>query len=71
MDQTANRDLVTSVLFGIAIVLTAFVAFAGFYFARSGRPELLEVALLLMAVFAVIGMVLGLMRSLRGTRASR
>jgi hypothetical protein len=77
MDEPANRGTVTSILyrdptvsilFGLCFFLIVFLSVA-VIFARSGRLELLNVALLLTMAFAVVGAVIGLVRGLRSGRA--
>ena len=64
------RDPVASILFGIALFLIVLLLAAGAFFARSGRPELLETALVLTGMFALVGAAVGLVRGLRSGRAT-
>ena len=77
MDETANRhrfasvlyrDPAVSILFGVALLLIPLIVLAGARFAASGHAELLQAVLLLTGAFSIVGMVLGLVRSLRSAR---
>jgi len=61
MDENARRDPVVSILFGVALFLVLLLALAAY--SRDGG--LLKVALVLTGIFAVVGAVFGLVRSLR------
>jgi len=66
-----NRDTAVSVLFGTAIVLIVLNGIAAALIAVGGMTYagVVQVALLLTAGFAVVGMVFGLLRSLPSGRA--
>jgi hypothetical protein len=66
----AKRDPAVSILFGIAFSVTCFDLIAAALVAIRGVAyvEALEVALLLTAAFAAVGVVCGLMRGLRSGR---
>ena len=79
MDEPANRDTVSSILyrdpagsilFGFSLFLIAFVSVAGVIFARTGHAELLRAALLLTLAFAAVGAVYGLVRGLQSAGAT-
>jgi hypothetical protein len=65
------RDPAASILFGIAIFLIVFLSVAVHHFAVSRQPALLMAALLLTGAFALVGMVLGLMRGLQSGRLNK
>ncbi len=65
------RDPAVTIMFAIALLLIVLLPLAGAVFARTGHPELLMAALLATGTFAVVGMVLGLVRGLGSERAIR
>jgi hypothetical protein len=67
----AHRDAAVSILLGIAFLLTLLNVFAAALIAAWGMAyvALLKAALLLTASFAVMGIVIGLLRGLRSGRA--
>jgi hypothetical protein len=67
----ANRDTTVSILFGIALLLILLNATAATLLATGGMAYvgLEKTTLLLTATFAALGMVLGLVRSLRSAKA--
>lgn len=69
MDESVKRDPVVWIMFGFALLLTVLNLAGAAVVARSGHIELLFAALVLTALFAVAGAVLGLMRNLRSARA--
>ncbi|HEY4113895.1 MAG TPA: hypothetical protein VGM17_07515 [Rhizomicrobium sp.] len=66
-----RRDKTATVMLAIALFLIFFMLLATGMVARMGfsRAWLLEIVLGLTAVFALVGIVLGLVRGLRSTRA--
>jgi len=66
-----DRDTSVWILFGIGLLLIVFHAIAAALIAVFGMAYfgLLKAALLLTAAFAVVGMVVGLMRGLRSASA--
>jgi len=66
-----NRDTAASILFGIALLLILLNVIAAALIAVWGMAYvgLVKAALLLTGAFAVVGMVVGLMRGLRSGRA--
>jgi vacuolar-type H+-ATPase subunit I/STV1 len=66
-----DRDPAVWILFGIALLLIVFHAIAAAVIAVRGMAYfgLLKAALLLTAAFAVVGMVVGLVRGLRSATA--
>lgn len=65
MDESPRRDPVVTILFGAALFLVVFLAVAAFW----RDTELLKIALVLTGIFAIVGAVLGLVRSLRSGRS--
>jgi len=69
----ANRDTTVSIMFGSALFLILLNGIAAALIAGSGMSYLglAKAALMLTAAFAVVGMVIGLMRGLRSGRAMK
>ncbi len=71
--KTVKRDTAVAILFGSACLLIVLYATAAAFIYVGGMAYfgLLRVALLLTAVFAVVGMVFGLLRGLMSGRAAK
>jgi hypothetical protein len=65
-----TRDPVVTIMFGIALVIIVLdLTFTGVA-ARTHHIEILKIPMLLTGAFAIAGIVLGLVRSLRSRRAN-
>jgi hypothetical protein len=59
------RDPVPAVMFGAAVVLTFALLFSAAIAARTQNFDILKIVVLAAGVFSILGIVLGLVRSLR------
>jgi len=69
VDSVIKRDPVLSIFFGFGALVLFFLTFVTFRMAFTGHAELLRPALLMTGIFAAVGMMFGLVRSVRNGRA--